>query len=128
MADQARTQIDPAIRDFYDRTPEESRLQLGPFQLEELRSRELILRHAPKAPAVVLDVGGAAGAYAFWLADRGYDVRLLDATPRLVEVARTRNERAAHKLAACSVADARSLPEPAIRLRWSFCLVRSTTW
>ncbi len=112
MADQARTQIDPAIRDFYDRTPEESRLQLGPFQLEELRSRELILRHAPKAPAVVLDVGGAAGAYAFWLADRGYEVRLLDATPRLVEVARTRNERAAHKLAACSVADARSLPEP----------------
>lgn len=38
---------------------------MGAFRLEALRTRELILRHAPKPPAVVLDVGGAAGVYSF---------------------------------------------------------------
>ena len=104
--------IDPAIRAYYDTSPEETRLESGPSRLEELRSRELILRHVPKPPAVILDVGGAAGAYAFWLAELGYAVRLLDATPRLIEVARKRNERAEHKLTACDVADARALAEP----------------
>ncbi|MFL5636091.1 MAG: class I SAM-dependent methyltransferase [Gemmatimonadaceae bacterium] len=102
--------LDPAIKAYYDQSPEESRLELGPFQLEEVRTRELILRHAPEPPAVVLDVGGAAGAYAFWLAERGYEVRLFDASPRLVDVARRRNADAVVKLAECSVADARALP------------------
>jgi SAM-dependent methyltransferase len=56
--------FDPVIADYYDRAPEEARLQQGPFQLEEARTRELISRLAPPAPATVLDVGGAAGAYA----------------------------------------------------------------
>jgi SAM-dependent methyltransferase len=103
--------LDPAIRAYYDTAHEESRLELGAFRLEGSRSRELILRHAPGLPATVLDVGGAAGAYAFWLAERGYEVRLFDAVPRLVEVASQRNERAVRRLAACSVADARALPE-----------------
>jgi SAM-dependent methyltransferase len=104
--------IDPTITAYYDSTPEEKRLELGPFRLEEARTRELILRHAPEPPVTVFDVGGAAGAYAFWLAERGYEVRLFDAVPRLVEVARKRNERVERRLAACSVADARALPEP----------------
>jgi ubiquinone/menaquinone biosynthesis C-methylase UbiE len=110
MVSRPPADIDPAIADFYERWPEESRLGLGPFQLEELRTRELILRHAPEPPSVVLDVGGAAGAYAFWLAERGYDVRLFDAAPRLVEVARQRNEHSARRLTSCSVADARDVP------------------
>lgn len=111
MSEQSPPGLDPAIKDYYDRAPEESRLEIPVFQLEELRSRELILRHIPAPPAVVLDVGGAAGAYAFWLAERGYEVRLLDAVPRLVDVARQRNEHATQPLASCRVADARALPE-----------------
>src|SRR5687768_12663411 len=111
MAPSSKT-LDPAIQAYYDRAPEESRLQHGAFQLEEIRTRELILRHAPESPAVVLDVGGAAGAYAFWLAEHGYEVRLLDATPRLVDLARKRNENAVRKLAMCGVSDARALPAP----------------
>src|SRR5438105_8166103 len=103
--------IDPTINAYYGSAPEETRLELGVFRLEALRTREIILRCLPEAPAVVLDVGGAAGAYAFWLAELGYQVRLFDAVPRLVELARQRNENAAHQLAACSVADARALPE-----------------
>jgi ubiquinone/menaquinone biosynthesis C-methylase UbiE len=111
MLEQTPHRFDPDIKAYYDRAPEESRLEVGPFRLEELRSRELIVRHAPKPPAVILDVGGAAGSYAFWLAERGYEVRLVDAVPRLIEVARVRNEDAAHKLASCGVGDARALPE-----------------
>ena len=106
------TGLDPDIRNYYERAPEESRLEHGPSQLEALRTRELILRHAPTPPAMVLDVGGAAGAYAFWLAEHGYEVRLIDAVPRLVEVARQRNLQASPPLAACSVGDARALPAP----------------
>src|SRR6056297_3340896 len=36
----------------------------------------------------ILDVGGAAGRYACWLAERGYDVTLVDLSPEQVELAR----------------------------------------
>jgi SAM-dependent methyltransferase len=99
--------FDRTIADYYERAPEESRLEQGAFQMEQARTRELIERHAPPAPAAVLDVGGAAGPYAIWLAGRGYAVHLVDAVPRLVEEAR---RRSAGALASCRVADARDLP------------------
>jgi SAM-dependent methyltransferase len=101
--------VDPLISDFYERTPEESRLGQGPFQLEEARTRELIQRFAPPAPAVVMDVGGAAGAYALWLAEAGYAVHLIDAAPRLVAEAGRRSATAKRPLASCRVGDARVL-------------------
>ena len=111
MSDESHS-LDPVIRTYYESAAEESRLEMGPFRLEELRTRELILRHAPPPPAKVLDVGGAAGPYAFWLAEQGYEVRLFDAVARLVGIAEARNARALHPLADCSVADARALPAP----------------
>ena len=110
MAEPTPVGFDPAIAAYYESAPEESRLEQGAFQLEHLRTRELIERHAPAPPATVIDVGGAAGAYAFWLAERGYDVHLIDATPRLVEEARRRNARASRALTSCRVGDARALP------------------
>jgi ubiquinone/menaquinone biosynthesis C-methylase UbiE len=100
------------IIDYYERAPEESRLEQGAFQLEQVRTRELIDRHAPPPPAEVLDIGGAAGAYALWLAERGYHVHLLDAVPRLVQEAQRRSAATPRGLASCRVADARSLPVP----------------
>ncbi len=107
-----RPQLDPLVGAYYERVPEESRLQVGAFRLEEARTRELVTRHAPPPPARVLDVGGAAGAYAFWLAELGYEVSLIDAAPRLVAIARSRNEQATRRLASCMVGDARALGEP----------------
>jgi ubiquinone/menaquinone biosynthesis C-methylase UbiE len=112
MPDNAPPRFDPDIRAYYESAGEESRLEVGPARLEEVRTRELILRHAPEAPAAVLDVGGAAGVYSFWLAERGYDVHLIDAVPRLIELARSRNAHASQRLASCTVADARALPVP----------------
>jgi SAM-dependent methyltransferase len=105
--------FDRVIADYYDRAPEESRLEQGPFQLEEARTRELIRRFAPAPPGTVLDVGGAAGAYALWLAQTGYAVHLMDAVPRLVAEARRRSAAAQVPLAACRVGDARALEVPA---------------
>jgi hypothetical protein len=34
--------LDPTIAQFYHRTPEEDRLEQGPFLLEQARTRELI--------------------------------------------------------------------------------------
>ena len=104
--------LDPAVADFYERTAEEARLQQGPFQLEEARTRELIERFAPPPPATVLDVGGAAGAYALWLATAGYTVHLVDPVPRLVAEAERRSSLAERPLASCRVGDARALDVP----------------
>ncbi|HJU88498.1 MAG TPA: class I SAM-dependent methyltransferase, partial [Gemmatimonadaceae bacterium] len=109
MTEQVPAGIDRAVADFYQNWPEESRLEQGAFLLEQIRTRELIERHIAPPPADVLDVGGAAGAYALWLAERGYDVSLVDAAPRLVAEARRRSTAAPRGLASCEVGDAREL-------------------
>src|SRR5512132_3265752 len=93
--------LDSAIATFYERAPEEGRLQQGPFQLEEVRTRELIQRFAPPPPGTVVDVGGAAGVYALWLAEAGYAVHLIDPVPRLVAEAQQRSAAAAQPLHSC---------------------------
>jgi ubiquinone/menaquinone biosynthesis C-methylase UbiE len=105
--------FDPTIVEYYDRTPEESRLEHGAFRLEHERTRELLRRYMPSPPAVVVDVGGAAGAYALWLAESGHTVHLIDRTPRLVAEARRRSALAPRPLVSCRVGDARALDLPA---------------
>jgi SAM-dependent methyltransferase len=113
MGEAAPNEFDPVISAYYERAPEEARLKQGPFQLEEVRTRELIQRFALPPPGVVLDIGGAAGAYALWLAEAGYSVHLLDRVPRLVAEARRRSAAAARPLFSCRVVDARALDVPA---------------
>jgi ubiquinone/menaquinone biosynthesis C-methylase UbiE len=98
------------IVDYYDRYAEESRLQQGPSQLERERTLDILTRVLPDPPARIIDVGGAAGVYSAWLSARGYEVRLLDASPRLVAEARRRNATLAAPIAVLEVGDARALP------------------
>ena len=98
------------VVEYYQQYAEESRLQQGPSQLELERTRDILSRVLPAPPARVVDVGGAAGVYSAWLAAGGYDVRLLDASPRLVAEARTRNASLSRKISALDVGDARALP------------------
>jgi ubiquinone/menaquinone biosynthesis C-methylase UbiE len=100
------------IRQHYADTDESSRLRAGWFQLEQARTRELILRHLPPAPATIVDVGGGAGAYACWLATIGYQIHLLDPVPKHVEQARRASTlQPEHPLASAEVGDARKLPQ-----------------
>jgi ubiquinone/menaquinone biosynthesis C-methylase UbiE len=102
-------EFDSSIAEYYRQAPEELRLELGGFLLEALRTKELIGRYAPAPPAVVLDIGGAAGAYALWLAEAGYTVHLLDPAPRLVAEAERRSAANPRPLASCRVGDAREM-------------------
>jgi len=101
----------PEVLEYYASFSEESRREHGIFQLEFVRSKEILTRVLPSPPARVIDVGGAAGAYSFWLAAQGYEVHLVDASPRLVEVARKQNTVSDSPLASMSAADARNLPQ-----------------
>jgi SAM-dependent methyltransferase len=80
--------VDEAIRTYYESGIELGRLERGYWRLEFARTKELLLRYLPPAPARVLDVGGGPGAYAAWLADAGYDVKLVDVLPLHVQHAR----------------------------------------
>ena len=99
------------VRGYYERFDEESRLASGASQLEFERTREIVSRHLPQAPARVLDVGGAAGVYSSWLASLGHDVHLVDASPRLVEEAKRRNTSAPKPIRSLRVGNACALDD-----------------
>src|SRR5687767_2057643 len=110
MKEAARPTFPEEITRYYQEGGEDGRLEAGPGRLECARTKELVLRHLPPLPATVLDVGGASGAYALWLAQRGYQVHLIDAVPRHVEEARRRSEASPNRIHTCQTGDARELP------------------
>ena len=99
----------PEIEAYYALGLEASRLEEGYFPLEEARTQELVLRHLPDRPLRILDVGGAAGRHALWLAERGHEVHLVDPVPLHVEQARQASAAAPRPLAGASVGDALAL-------------------
>lgn len=100
----------PEARQHYESINEAQRLQRSTHRLENLRTQLLLKRFLPPAPAKIADVGGAAGAHAFWLAALGYDVHLLDIVPLHIEQAREREKRDGLRLASIGVGDACALP------------------
>lgn len=80
---------------------------IGP--IEWLRTLDLLARHLPAPPGVVLDVGGATGPYSRWLLERGFEVHLVDLVPRHVEQARRELASVASAGWSCRVGDARAL-------------------
>jgi len=104
-------QLDPEIAAHYASVSEQQRL--GPGSLEQIRSWELLDRHLPPPPAVVLDIGGAAGVYALPLAAHGYQVHLIDPLARHIEQAlRASRQQPTTPLASATVGDARQLERP----------------
>jgi len=66
----------------------------------------------PKAPARILDVGGAAGVHALWLARQGYEVHLSDPVARHVDQATEASRgQAKFPIASCTVGDARKIEQ-----------------
>jgi ubiquinone/menaquinone biosynthesis C-methylase UbiE len=99
---------------YYARGQEDARLAQDTGKLERSRTEELLLRHLPAPPAVILDVGGGTGQYATWPAARGYTVHLVDPVPLHIEEARARSAAQPHApLASVSMGDARQLDWPA---------------
>jgi ubiquinone/menaquinone biosynthesis C-methylase UbiE len=102
--------LDPDMSAYYGTGREQERLR-GSCRLEFVRTKELLARHLPPPPAVVLDVGGGPGAYAVWLAEEGYRVHLLDPIELHVRQAREASlHHPAARLESAQVGDARALP------------------
>lgn len=102
--------MDPEILGHYEQGVELDRLTGGSSRIEFARTKELLERHLPRAPARVLDVGGGPGAYAAWLAGRGYKVTLVDPVPMHVSEAAAVSARSARPFSA-SLGDARDLEQ-----------------
>jgi ubiquinone/menaquinone biosynthesis C-methylase UbiE len=96
--------------DFYSQYDEQGRLAGSLGQVEFLRSQAIIQRFLPHPPALMMDVGGAAGRYSCWLARQGYQVHLVD--PVLIHVQQAQaasNAQPETPIASCTVGDARYL-------------------
>jgi ubiquinone/menaquinone biosynthesis C-methylase UbiE len=98
------------VSDHYASGYEEDRLKTGHGKIDRERSRELLERFLPKAPATILDVGGGPGGHALWLARSGHEVHLVDIVPLHVEQARQASEKQPDvPLASAEVGDACAL-------------------
>jgi 2-polyprenyl-3-methyl-5-hydroxy-6-metoxy-1,4-benzoquinol methylase len=80
--------IPDEIRTYYEDDFDESqRIVKGLHELELVRTREIVERHLPPGPLRILDDGGGPGVYAWWLAELGHHVDLVDPMPRHVAAA-----------------------------------------
>ena len=78
------------VRRYYDRTAEIEwdRLERDPYNmLEYVVTMHYLEKHLP-SEGLILDAGGGPGRYTIELAKRGYDVVLLDLSPKSLELAR----------------------------------------
>src|SRR5580704_4826222 len=100
------------IEEHYRQSRESERLT-GPLgELERLRTQAILARHLPAAPAVICDVGGAAGVYAFPLARHGHQVHLIDPVEVHLEQARLHAAASGIQLVSITQGDARRLELP----------------
>ena len=111
MTEQDGSIVDKDILSYYDGFDEAGRLErLGSGLLEFARMQELISRHLPAPPGVVLDIGGAAGAYSCWLARGGYEAHLIDPVAKHLDQAREASaSQPDHPIASVTQGDARNI-------------------
>jgi ubiquinone/menaquinone biosynthesis C-methylase UbiE len=98
------------VVEYYSHYDEQARLSDNWGQIEFIRTQIIIRRYLKKPPAVVLDVGGAAGLYSCWLAKEGYQVHLVDPVPLHIQQAQVAsNAQPETPIASCNIGDARLL-------------------
>ena len=97
---------------YYRQGKEAERLLAEQGELERLRTQSILSRYLPPAPAVIFDVGGGAGIYAFSLAEQGHQVHLFDPVELHLEQARAQAAKSGVALASITRGDARKLEVP----------------
>jgi len=105
--------IDTAVLAGYNAGIERNRLRSGIGLIEFERTKEILLEKLPTPPAVVYDIGGAYGEYAWWLASLGYKVHLFDLSETNIAMsAELALEYPGVNMESAAVCDARSVPRP----------------
>ena len=107
-----RPTLDEEIQRHYDLGHEQNRLRHETGEIERLRTEDILRRWLPSPPAVICDVGGAAGVYAFPLAEKGYSVHLTDPVLLHIQQAQSYAKEAGTALASITEGDARALNFP----------------
>lgn len=98
-------QLAPEVRGYYERGGERDRLTVdGRGRLELLRTQDVLRRELADGRMSVLDVGGAYGVHARWLAGDGHRVHVVDPVADHVRAA------AAVPGVTAETGDARALP------------------
>ena len=97
------------IKNFYALEIEANRLEKEIFKLEGIRTKEIIERYLQKSGLEILDVGGGAGYYSFWLQEKGHNVTLIDLSPKNIELVRKHSETTGKVLKEFETGDAVNL-------------------
>jgi len=97
------------MQSFYQNSYDENnRMRRNP--LEYLRCKEIIGRYLSDKPLKIADIGGATGAFSYWLAELGHTVCLLDYTPSHIEQAKENGVSLGLTLHSYDCGDAKALP------------------
>lgn len=103
--------IDKSVLAGYNAGIEWNRLNTGIGRIEFAYTKELLVSHLPPSPAVIYDIGGGYGEYAWWLTSLGYEVHLFDLSETNIAMSASLSERyPGHALHSAEVCDARSIP------------------
>ncbi|GAB5592821.1 hypothetical protein Unana1_07721 [Umbelopsis nana] len=76
------------VQTLYDTLRNDEWVRLEQHRIEYQVTLTTILKYLPPAPARVADIGGGPGRYSLELARRGYQVTLIDLSPKLLDIAR----------------------------------------
>jgi len=97
------------IKQYYATEIEKNRLELEFFMLEGIRTKEIISRYLSKDKMNIIDIGGGAGYYSFWLQEKGHNVSLVDLSPINIELANKYSLATGIQLSNSGVGDATDL-------------------
>lgn len=97
------------VKAFYEEYIKEDERQ-GRETLEFTRSKDIISRYLTKPNMEIADIGGATGAYSFWIAQMGHQVHLLDLAQSHIDIAKEKSQELGVALSSYVCADARELP------------------
>jgi len=97
------------IKKHYSSGIEQNRLEHELFQLEGIRTKEIISRYIHDSKMDIIDIGGGPGYYSFWLKEKGHHVSLIDFTPKNIELAKEYTETNKIRLDRLQVGDATHL-------------------
>ena len=100
--------LPPEIVRHYELIQEGRRITEGLGQLELLRTQEVLGRYLPTSPRSILDIGGATGVHASWLAALGHNVHVVDVMLHHVKAAS--QQAASPGQVTGEVGDPRALP------------------
>lgn len=104
--------IDKEVLAGYNAGIEKGRLHRGLGLIEFERTKEVLLENLPPVPAVIYDIGGGYGEYAYWLSSLGYEVYLYDIAEENIRMSKEFGKKFPMPLKCAEVADARSINRP----------------